>query len=378
MKKRHSFGKRAIFALLATLLTGMTPGCSGGSQESGAVLQSIAITSPPTTTVYVIGEALDISGLVAIGTYSDGTTRTETVSLAAISGYDANTVGTQTLTVTINGKTATFTVTVTAPGSAVLQSIAITDWPAKTVYEPGEALNISGLVVTGTYSDGTTKRETVSLSNISGYDADTVGAQTLTVTINGKTATFTVTVTAPGGAALQSIAITSQPAKTVYVIGEALDLTGLIVTGTYSDGTAWMLYVSESSISGYHANATGTQTLTVTVNGKTATFTVTVNASAQTTAGFTVSLEDPLDGFPEAIVLSKGGAPASIILAITGAYASCQWLLNDSDTPVSTSASYTLNAADCRLGVNTLMVEARTASGAYYSREITFTVAEGA
>ncbi|MDR1220480.1 MAG: bacterial Ig-like domain-containing protein [Treponema sp.] len=297
MKKRHSFGKRAIFALLATLLTGTTPGCSGGSQqEADVVLQSIAITSLPTKTVYEPGEALDISGLVATGTYSDGTTRTETVSLSNIRGYDANTVGTQTLTVTINGKTATFTVTVNAgsTGGAVLQSIAVTSPPAKTVYAIGEAFDISGLVATGTYSDGTTRTETVSLSNISGYNAYLMGWQTLTVTINGKTATFWVTVSAP------------------------------------------------------------------------------------TTAGFTVSLEDPLDGFPEAIILSKSGTPASLTLAITGTYASCQWLLNDSDTPVSTSAICALNAADCRLGVNTLMVEARTASGAYYSREITFTVAEGA
>ncbi|MDR1127666.1 MAG: bacterial Ig-like domain-containing protein [Treponema sp.] len=68
------------------------------------------------------------------------------------------------------------------------------------MYELGETLNISGLVVTGTYADGTTKAETVSLSNISGYNANTVGQQTLTVTIDGKTTTFTITV---NNAALQ-------------------------------------------------------------------------------------------------------------------------------------------------------------------------------
>jgi hypothetical protein len=39
----------------------------------------------------------------------------------------------------------------------------------------------SGLVVTGTYSNGTEKAETVTLSNISGYDANTTGQQTLPV-----------------------------------------------------------------------------------------------------------------------------------------------------------------------------------------------------
>jgi hypothetical protein len=56
---------------------------------------------------------------------------------------------------------------------------------------------MSGLVVTGTYSDGTTKMETVSESTISGYNKDATGEQTLTVTVGGKTATFPVTVSEP-------------------------------------------------------------------------------------------------------------------------------------------------------------------------------------
>jgi hypothetical protein len=141
--------------------------------------------------VYAKGDSLDISGLVVTGTYSGGTTKVETVSVSDISGYDTNTTGTQTLTVTVGGKTATFTVTV---NDTALQSIAITSPPTKTVYSVGEALNLSGLVVTGTYVDGTTKAETVGIANVSGYNANTTGTQTLTVTVGGKTATFTVTV----------------------------------------------------------------------------------------------------------------------------------------------------------------------------------------
>jgi hypothetical protein len=209
----------------------------------------------------------------------------------------------------------------------------------------------------------------VSLSNISGYNANTMGTQTLTVTVNGKTATFTVTV---NPAVLQSIAVTTPPAKIVYVKGEALDISGLVVTGTYSDKTTKPETVTLSDISGYNANTLGTQTLTVTVGGKTDTFAVTIKISG----GFTVNLEDPLNGIPEGIVLSKTGTPASVALEIAGTYAAYAWFLNDDETPVSTSAAYTLNAADCRLGTNYLTVEAKTNGGAYYAREITFTVAK--
>ncbi|MDR1215617.1 MAG: bacterial Ig-like domain-containing protein [Treponema sp.] len=274
MKKYHFFGKSVMTALLVTMLVGATLGCSDdSSQADDPILQSIAVTSPPTKTVYVKGEALDISGLVVTGTYANGTTKQETVNLSDISGYDADITGTQTLTVTVGGKTATFTVTV---NTAALQSIAITSPPTKVVYSVGEALNLSGLVVTGTYADGTSKTETVGIANVSGYNANTTGQQSLTVTLNGKTATFTVTVNA-GGAVLQSIAITSPPTKIVYVKGDALDISGLVVTGTYADDTSKVETVSLSNVSGYDPDTTGTQTLTVTVGGKTATFTVTVN-----------------------------------------------------------------------------------------------------
>ncbi|MDR1127453.1 MAG: bacterial Ig-like domain-containing protein [Treponema sp.] len=154
------------------------------------------VTHLPTKVVYTVGEALDISGIEVTGMYTGGRSKMETVTLSNISGYNPNTVGQQTVTVTVNGRTAIFTVTVNtgAGGEATLQRIAITSPPTKTVYAPGAALNLSGLEVTGTYSDGTTKPESVSLSNISGYDAETMGAQTVTVTLGGKTATSTVSV----------------------------------------------------------------------------------------------------------------------------------------------------------------------------------------
>ncbi|MDR0410901.1 MAG: bacterial Ig-like domain-containing protein [Treponema sp.] len=362
---------------LTVTISGKTATFTVSVSESpgpGATLQSIAVTSPPAKTEYAKDEALDLTGLVVTGTYSDNTTKAETVELSNVTGYDANRVGEQTLTVMVNGKTAIFTVTV---NNAALVSIAITSLPYKTAYTKGEALDLTGLVVTGTYADGTTKTETVRQFNISGYNADRVGQQTLTVTINGKTATFTVSVSeSPGpGATLQSIAVTSPPAKTEYAKGEALDLTGLVVTGTYSDNTTKAETVSASNVSGYNAGTAGTQTLTVTISGKTATFTVIVEA----VASITMNLEDPINGIPENMVLSKSGsssAPASIALAIAGTYADYAWYLNDRVTPVSTTAGYTLNAADCPLGANFLSVEVKTADEAFYAKEITFTVSK--
>ena len=83
----------------------------------------------------------------------------------------------------------------------------------------------------------------------------------------------------PGQATLVSIAVTRQPNKTVYAVGDPLDLTGLGVTGTYSDSSTAPIAVTTAQVTGFNTNAPGSQTLTITAGGLTTTFTVTVNAT---------------------------------------------------------------------------------------------------
>ncbi|MDD3307930.1 MAG: leucine-rich repeat protein [Acetobacterium sp.] len=81
--------------------------------------------------------------------------------------------------------------------TATLESIAITTAAAKWSYNIGDTLDLTGLVVTGTYSDGTTKIETITAKNVTGFDSSkAVGNQVLTITLNGKTAAFTIQIIA--------------------------------------------------------------------------------------------------------------------------------------------------------------------------------------
>ena len=83
------------------------------------------------------------------------------------------------------------------PSIATLQSIAITSPAAKLTYQIGEALDLAGLVVTGTYSDGISKVETLTAENITGFNSSAAAAsQLLTISIDGKTATYVVKIVA--------------------------------------------------------------------------------------------------------------------------------------------------------------------------------------
>ena len=81
-------------------------------------VESIAITTLPTKTRYTVGQKLEPSGLAATVTYSDGTSTVvnynNNTSHFTFDPETLSTAGTQEITVTYGGKTATFEVTVSA------------------------------------------------------------------------------------------------------------------------------------------------------------------------------------------------------------------------------------------------------------------------
>ena len=66
--------------------------------------------------------------------------------------------------------------------------------PHKIEYKQGEELNLEGMVITATYSDGSEKEIPVEQTVITGYNPETIGKQQITVSYQGKTASFMVRV----------------------------------------------------------------------------------------------------------------------------------------------------------------------------------------
>jgi hypothetical protein len=234
---------------------------------------SIAITTPPARIVYYRGETFDPAGLVVTGTYDDG--ETGTLTGYALSEPDLTTEGEKTVAVTLGSLSAEFTITV----RKALASIAITTPPERTNYYPGDAFDPAGLLVTGTYDDGET--EAVTGYALSEPDMETGGAKTITVTLGALSAEFAITVRA-----LASIAVTTQPGKIRYRIGEEFDPAGLVVTGTYDDDSA-------RAETGYALDGDGPfmepgeRTVTIALRGFTASVPITVESAALTSIAVT-------------------------------------------------------------------------------------------
>ncbi len=82
--------------------------------------------------------------------------------------------------------------------AVLLSSIAITHSADRLSYFVDDTLDTTGLEVTGTYSDGSTKIETITTGNVSGFNSSVpIIGQILTITVDGKTTTYTINIVAP-------------------------------------------------------------------------------------------------------------------------------------------------------------------------------------
>lgn len=250
---------------------------------NGSVDVSTMFSSPSSGAfTYELTENPGSAGKIESGVFSATAAGTYKVKATQAAAGDYTHVGTAIGTITVIEPTWT------------LQSIAITTPPTKTEYEAGEKFNPEGMVVTGTFKDET---EVVKSWAVTGYtyptEALTKGTESAKISYTygdvTKDTYQTISVVDPTTVwILESIAVTQAPTKTSYKVGDELDLTGMVVTGTYSDQegikpqkqetvTGW----TSDPANGSTLSTAGDVTVTITYEGKETTQKVTVAGAAQ-------------------------------------------------------------------------------------------------
>lgn len=187
------------------------------------------------------------------------------------------------------GKEFVFDVVISAVDpapEATLESIAITSGPTKTTYTVGEDLDLAGLVVTGTYDDASDAVIEITEDMVTGFDSSAAASdQVVTVTVDGLTATFTVTIE------------NAAPTPITYTIGAGATADELVLT--FSEAVAEDLDVI--SVAG-----TVSETASVAVSETGTKLTVTVeNAGAEVNETVIFSLE--IDGTSVEVTLTWDG-----------------------------------------------------------------------
>ena len=233
-------------------------------------IQSIAIKNTPTKVTYKYGEALDVTGGKIEATRSSLNKEEISLTLSMVTGYIPNKLGKQTLTVTYNGKTTTYDVTV----EDYITDITITK-PTKLVYKVNETIDLAGGKVNVIMASGTALSPIAMTSadvTVTGFDTSSEGAKTIKVSYKGLTKTFGITVVDP----LSGVILKTLPNKTDYLYGESLDLTGATLEIAKESGAKETINVTKEMISGYNSKKLGNQTVTISYEGFTQEFIVNV------------------------------------------------------------------------------------------------------
>lgn len=238
-------------------------------------VEEIEIENLPKTK-YVVGQALDLTGLKLKVMYNNGTEEiVKTGYTSSIeNGTIFNNVENKTIEISYKEKTTSFDIDVVKKQVEKLKGISA---PTKTKYKVGEALDLSGVKFKAIYNDGEEKEiETGYTSSIpNGTILDTIGYNPIILEYEGKTITALVFV---GEIAIESISINTEPDKVVYQVGEQLDLTGLSIKAKYENGEEDIIKSGFETTpeDGEELNIKGQKEVTVKLGEKTATFNVDV------------------------------------------------------------------------------------------------------
>lgn len=131
-------------------------------------------------------------------------------------------------------------------GPATLTGIEITALPTRTAYHWGDRLDLAGLTVTATYSDGSTADvTTLATADVEdGYtftEADdgvfpvTFSYTEGEIVVASAAATATLDLTVTEGA-VSAVELLTAPGKTAYTVGEEFTAAGAQLTVTYANG----------------------------------------------------------------------------------------------------------------------------------------------
>lgn len=252
--------------------------------------------------LYGIGDEFDPTGMVVVATYKDesdkdatSTTRELKYTELEISGFDSSKNGTPKLHISYTFKERTKSqdldlLILSKTMVKELSGLEVTSEPTKKEYLVGETFDFTGMEIKKKYGnakaliqdDNWVSAEydfSVSNENAEVKFTYTEGAITVSTTINVKVY-----------ANLESIEITTEPTKTDYIldvktISEEINVTGMVVTAKYSDGSKKTIDNSKCTISPKTVTRSDDRIKTITVsyteNGitKTATFNVSVKVA---------------------------------------------------------------------------------------------------
>lgn len=175
--------------------------------------------------------------------------------------------------------------------AANLTSIAVSGTPTKTTYEEGEPFNTAGLVVTGTYDDGTKKEITDGIGWVK--DPEILKLETTSVDVIASVGNIVSDVyTVEGITVKEKVTLIGIEAKATpddFWKGDKFNKNGITVTAHWSDGSESDV-TEQCQFTEPDMTTAGKKTVTVTYENETCTYEIEVKTIENTKeTAYTVS-----------------------------------------------------------------------------------------
>ena len=250
---------------------------------------SMQIRTPASQLQFYVGDTFTYSGLEVEATLNKGDPELLDVNEYAVifDEEEMNTAGTKTVTISYRGTDVylsdiTYDITVE---QVVKTAMQIRKPANKLEFYVGETFTYEGLEVEAimNHGDPVLLSETEYSVNVDERDMAASGTTTVTISYLGSDAvlpdiTYDITITDLPTKELTGISITSPADKTVYYLGESLDMTGLEVTATYTNEEFYPAEIisSDDLDFTFDFSQVGDTTVTVYYGGMSASYDVTV------------------------------------------------------------------------------------------------------
>jgi endonuclease I len=154
------------------------------------------------------------------------------------------------------------------------------------VYEFGEAIDLSGILVDVVLSNGEAIRLSEDVLEVIGFESERPGLQTVFVRYDRFTKSFLVYVKeAPQPLPTLSLRLVA-PTKTSYKQNEPIDWTGLVVSLHGIDNTVIYLIEGQFAVRGADTSTLGTKTVVISVLGLEESFQILVESAIPTLTGY--------------------------------------------------------------------------------------------
>lgn len=233
-------------------------------------VEELLLLQQPYSTSYYAGDALNTAGLSLALKYNTGEVKLLTEGFT-VSGYDADVLGDQLITVSYGDMSVTYTVTVYRVKPV---GILVSELPEKTNYALGETFDATGLLVTLLYNNGSTEVLAAEEVACAGFDSDSEGSKDVTVSYTyydedlGKNCTV-IDAFAVNVGTVSAIEIETLPTKlSYYTSDKKVDTAGLSIKVTYTNGVSKTVTGDKAiKVDGYNLSVTGTQEVVVNYQG---------------------------------------------------------------------------------------------------------------